>query len=50
MFFLSGRGTVHSIPLALVASDVVGALVIAALVALFVLAGLRMFRKRGAAP
>jgi len=50
MFFLSGRGTVHSIPLALVASDVVGALVIAALVALFVVAGLRMFRKRGAAP
>ncbi len=39
-----------SIPLALATSDVVGAIVIAALVALFVLAGLRMFRKRGAAP
>ncbi|MEI7704638.1 MAG: signal recognition particle-docking protein FtsY [Deltaproteobacteria bacterium] len=37
-------------PLALATSDVVGAIVIAALVALFVLAGLRMFRKRGAAP
>jgi fused signal recognition particle receptor len=41
---------VHSIPLALATSDIVGAAVIAALVALFVVAGLRMFRKRGAAP
>jgi fused signal recognition particle receptor len=41
---------VHSIPLAFVTSDLVGAAVVAALVALFVVAGLRMFRKRGAAP
>ncbi|MEY2668668.1 MAG: hypothetical protein RJA59_1306, partial [Pseudomonadota bacterium] len=39
-----------TIPLALVTSDVIGAAIVAALVALFVLAGLRMFRKRGAAP
>jgi fused signal recognition particle receptor len=49
-FFLSVRGTVHSIPLAFVTSDIVGIAVIVALVALFVVAGLRMFRKRGAAP
>jgi fused signal recognition particle receptor len=41
---------VHSIPLALAASEAIGAAVVAALVALFVLAGLRTFRKRGAAP
>ena len=40
----------HSTPLAFVTSDLVGAAVVAALVALFVVAGLRMFRKRGAAP
>ena len=38
------------IPLAFATSDLIGAAVIAALVALFVVAGLRMFRKRGAAP
>jgi fused signal recognition particle receptor len=38
------------IPLALATSDLVGAAVVVALVALFVVAGLRMFRKRGAAP
>ena len=38
------------IPLAFATSDLVGAAVVAALVALFVVAGLRMFRKRGAAP
>ena len=40
----------HSIPLAFATSDIVGAAVVAALVALFVVAGYRMFRKRGAAP
>ncbi len=40
----------HPIPFALATSEIVGAAVVAALVALFVLAGLRMFRKRGAAP
>jgi fused signal recognition particle receptor len=38
------------IPLAFATSDLVGAAVVVALVALFVVAGLRMFRKRGAAP
>ena len=38
------------IPLALATSDLVGAAVVVALVALFVVAGLRMFRQRGAAP
>jgi fused signal recognition particle receptor len=41
---------VSPIPLALATSDLVGAAVVLALVALFVAAGVRMFRKRGAAP
>ncbi len=40
----------HAIPLALAASEIAGAAVVAALVLLFVLAGLRTFRRRGAAP
>jgi len=49
-FFLVRRVPVHSIPLALATSDVAGAAIVVALVVLFVLAGLRTFRKRGAAP
>ena len=49
-FFAIRRVPVPPIPLALATSDIVGAAVLAALVALFVLAGLRMFRKRGAKP
>jgi fused signal recognition particle receptor len=41
---------VHLAPLAFATSDLVGAAIVLALVALFVAAGLRMFRRRGAAP
>ena len=40
----------HLVPLALATSDVIGLAVVVALVALFVAAGVRMFRRRGAAP
>jgi fused signal recognition particle receptor len=41
---------VPHVPLAFATSDLVGAAIVVALVALFVVAGLRMFRRRGGAP
>jgi fused signal recognition particle receptor len=41
---------VHLVPLAFATSDLVGAAILVALLALFVAAGLRMFRRRGAKP
>jgi fused signal recognition particle receptor len=41
---------VPHVPLAFATSDLVGAAIVVALVALFVLAGLRMFRRRGVKP
>jgi len=41
---------VHLVPLALATSDLVGAAILVALLALFVAAGLRMFRSRGGKP